>query len=268
MARARLITIPFSHFCEKARWGLDRAGIPYDEEMHAPGFHLLATKARGRGRATPVLIDERGEVTGDSTAILLRLAERTPRELRLYPEEASARAAVIALEDEMDERIGPAARRIAYHHLFRHAPETAVAMIGARGPAWQRAIVRRAPRALERLLDRALDLSEAATARSLRKLEDAIERTSERLRAERGEGRPWLSGDRFGAADLTLASLLSPFLAPPEHPFPYPMGAAMPSALRELSERIAQSDVGEHVVRAYREERARRPGLDADRATH
>ncbi|MDQ3033227.1 MAG: glutathione S-transferase family protein [Myxococcota bacterium] len=266
--RARLITIPFSHFCEKARWGLDRAGAAYDEEMHAPGFHLLATKARGRGRATPVWIDEHGEVTTDSTAILLRLDERTPRALRLYPEDASERATIVALEEELDHSIGPAARRIAYHHLFRHAPATAVAMIGARGPSWQRAIVRRAPGLLQRMLDRALDLSEAATERSQRKLDAALERLDARLRDARREGRSWLSGTTFGAADLTLASLLSPFLAPPEHPFRYPSAEAMPAALRALSLRIAQSETGELVSRAYREERARRPGLDVDRATH
>ena len=29
-----LITIPISHFCEKARWALERAGLPYREERH------------------------------------------------------------------------------------------------------------------------------------------------------------------------------------------------------------------------------------------
>ena len=28
----RLITIPISHYCEKARWALERAEIPYREE--------------------------------------------------------------------------------------------------------------------------------------------------------------------------------------------------------------------------------------------
>ena len=28
----RLITIAFSHYCEKARWALDRAGIVFEED--------------------------------------------------------------------------------------------------------------------------------------------------------------------------------------------------------------------------------------------
>jgi glutathione S-transferase len=30
----RLVTIPISHYCEKARWSLERAGLEYREERH------------------------------------------------------------------------------------------------------------------------------------------------------------------------------------------------------------------------------------------
>ncbi len=33
----RLLTIPISHYCEKARWALDRAGLDYVEERHVQG---------------------------------------------------------------------------------------------------------------------------------------------------------------------------------------------------------------------------------------
>ena len=39
---ARLITIPISHYCEKARWALDRAGIGYREERHVQIVHRVA----------------------------------------------------------------------------------------------------------------------------------------------------------------------------------------------------------------------------------
>lgn len=31
-APSRLLTIPISHYCEKARWALEHAGIPYRED--------------------------------------------------------------------------------------------------------------------------------------------------------------------------------------------------------------------------------------------
>ena len=34
----RLITIRFSHYCEKARWALDRGRIAYEERSHLPLF--------------------------------------------------------------------------------------------------------------------------------------------------------------------------------------------------------------------------------------
>src|SRR4029079_8849515 len=53
----KLITIPFSHYCEKARWALDRVGVPYEELGHLPLFHYVATYPRGRQRTVPLLVD-------------------------------------------------------------------------------------------------------------------------------------------------------------------------------------------------------------------
>src|SRR5258708_6655248 len=70
MGIATLVTIPFSHFCEKARWGLDRAGVRYVEEGHMPGFHRLAVRRTGSRRTSvPVLVVD-GRAIGDSTEIL------------------------------------------------------------------------------------------------------------------------------------------------------------------------------------------------------
>ena len=55
MSQHRLITIAISHYCEKARWALDRAGITYVESAHVPLAHLVFTKAAG-GSSTPILV--------------------------------------------------------------------------------------------------------------------------------------------------------------------------------------------------------------------
>jgi glutathione S-transferase len=49
----RLVTIPISHYCEKARWALDRAGVPYREEAHIQAVHRLATRRAGGGVTAP-----------------------------------------------------------------------------------------------------------------------------------------------------------------------------------------------------------------------
>ena len=40
----RLITIGASHYCEKARWAVERAGLPFREEFHPPVFHLFVNE--------------------------------------------------------------------------------------------------------------------------------------------------------------------------------------------------------------------------------
>ncbi len=110
-AAPTLITIPFSHFCEKARWALDRVGVPYTEARHLPMFHWTATFAAGAGRTVPALVSDEG-VLGDSTDIVRYADRHAPAARRLLPEDAGARAACDALEDELDEAFGPAVRRI------------------------------------------------------------------------------------------------------------------------------------------------------------
>jgi glutathione S-transferase len=52
-----LLTIPISHYCEKARWGLERLGLAYREEAHIQGFHYWRTWRLSRQPLVPVLID-------------------------------------------------------------------------------------------------------------------------------------------------------------------------------------------------------------------
>jgi glutathione S-transferase len=79
----KLITIPVSHYCEKARWGLDYLQIPFQELPHMPPFHTGATKKYG-GTSVPVLITDTGVAT-DSTDILRYLDRLYPE--KLYPVE-------------------------------------------------------------------------------------------------------------------------------------------------------------------------------------
>src|ERR1700743_1647358 len=111
---ARLVTIPISHFCEKARWGLHRAGVPYREQPHLQLIPIAAAARAGGGRSVPVFVADDGDVVADSTDIL-RWAERhLSPDQHLYPHgELGDRAA--ELEDVFDEGLGPASRLWIYH---------------------------------------------------------------------------------------------------------------------------------------------------------
>src|SRR5688572_9147867 len=97
----RLVTIPMSHYCEKARWALEMAGIEYVEKIHAP----LISRLSARG-TVPALITDEGTF-GDSTDILRWVDKKRP----LFRDDAAA------LEERFDTELGPAARNLAFLHV-------------------------------------------------------------------------------------------------------------------------------------------------------
>ena len=102
----RLITIPISHYCEKARWALDRAQLRYREERHIQGIHRLAARRAGGGATVPVLVTPDGAI-GESHAILAWCDAHVAPERRLFPAEPAARAEVDALCRRLDRDFGP-----------------------------------------------------------------------------------------------------------------------------------------------------------------
>lgn len=115
---ATLITIPLSHYCEKARWALDRVALPYVEQPHAPLLRRLATK-RHDGGPVPVLVHEGRRFT-DSTEILMH-ADATCGGDLLYPLDAALRGEITSLEEWFDTELGPHVRRWAYAQLLPQA---------------------------------------------------------------------------------------------------------------------------------------------------
>src|SRR5437764_9350523 len=107
----RLITIPISHYCEKARWALDRGGIAYREERHVQGIHRWAARRAGGGLTVPVLVTPDG-VLRESRDILVWVDGRIATEQRLFPEEPAAREEVERLCRRFDDELGPKGRRL------------------------------------------------------------------------------------------------------------------------------------------------------------
>ena len=64
----RLITFPLSHFCEKARWALDHAGLSYEELGYPPAVHKAHVVSRG-STTVPVLVSPEGTLR-ESTDIV------------------------------------------------------------------------------------------------------------------------------------------------------------------------------------------------------
>ena len=114
---ARLVAIPISHYCEKARWALDRAGVAYREERHIQVVHRIAARRAGGGNTVPVLVTADG-VFAQSADILAYADRHTEPAARLYPEDPAQRAEVVALARDFDADLGPQGRRWMYFHIL------------------------------------------------------------------------------------------------------------------------------------------------------
>jgi glutathione S-transferase len=247
MTDAILVTIPFSHFCEKARWALDRAGYPYVEEGHPPGFHRPRSKSLGAKGTVPVLRTDAGVLFDDSSTILEHVGEAAA----LYPSDAALRADIAALEARFDRELGPDVRRIAYFHLLGDA-RLALPILKSGARTWQRVVMTAMFPLLRALMRRGMRIDAAGVAKSEARLDALIDDLDARL----ADGRRWLTGDTFTAADLTFASLAAPALRPPE--YVARLGSAEdPPGIAAAFGRLRTSRAGELGLRAYREERGR-----------
>jgi glutathione S-transferase len=248
-----LVTIPISHFCEKARWALERSGIPYTERAHLQVFHRFAVRRTGGGTTAPVLVCD-GRVLADSADILEAASTEAPPELRLYPENPQAAAETRALQRDFDERLGPESRRWMYYEL-RDRSDIA-RDYGCTGiPAWQRRSLPLFYPVATRIINRVLEVTPETAERAEGVVRATFDEVAERL----ADGRPFLCGESFGAADLTFAALAAAVLMPPEYGVPLPQPEVLPTQMAAKVNDLRSHPAGAHALRMFREERYRRP---------
>jgi glutathione S-transferase len=244
-----LITIPISHYCEKARWALDRAGIEYRERAHLQVIHWIPVTRAGGNKTAPVLVWG-DRVLADSPDIVEAASAKAPPSLGLFPDDPAAAAEVRALEHDFDAHLGPEGRRWMYNGL-RGRSDIAIAYGCTGVPAWQRRALPLAYPLAARIIDRYLDVTPATAARAEAEVRAVFDGVAERL----ADGRPYLCGERFSAADLTFASLAAPMLMPPEYGVPLPQPDELPAAMAATVRELRAHPAGAHALKMFREER-------------
>ena len=189
----RLYVMKISHFCERARWGLDHKGISYEEVAWAPALHVPLARRIAKETCVPILATGDGVIQG-SGAILTWVG--------LDGGDAT-------LEQRFEDVIGPLIREYFYAGTL-HVPGSGVREVLLHGVSPVQAalgrvgwpVIRRAMAAhmtirperlpeLERRIDGELDWADALVA---------------------NDGP--LSSGNFGRNTITAASILAPLARP------------------------------------------------------
>jgi len=245
----RLITIPISHFCEKARWALDRAGIAYREERHVQGIHQVVARRASGGSTVPVLLTPAGALA-ESEQIVAWADERTPAEHRLYPARPGERAEVERLCRRFDSELGPRARRLMYVHMLRER-ELLLRFNNAGVPRWEDRVMRVGWPLVARYAKWDLGIQKGIEVED----EDVLWRELDFVADLLADDRPYLGGERFGAADLTFAALAAAAIVPPIYGTPLPQPAQLPERTAEVVERARDHPAGRYAMRMFEEHR-------------
>jgi glutathione S-transferase len=206
--------LEISHYNEKARWALDFKGVPHLRRAAVPGRHAAIAERLTGGRTFPVLLlDDRA--IGDSTHIIEALERRFP-DPPLYPADPIARRRALELEDFFDEELGPHARLLVLHHLLPNAR----LLLGTFAPdlsGLRRMTARAMFPGVRRRITAQFGIGRGSVELAFRKVHAAGRRFERELRPS-----GYLVGDGFTVADLTVAALVAPVVAPEQFPYPQP----------------------------------------------
>jgi glutathione S-transferase len=239
----RLITIPTSHFCEKARWALDHAGLSFREEGHLPMFHFPANLRVRAGLTVPVLVHD-GGVLSDSPDIL-RWADdhRAAHMATIYP--AAQRAEIEELERTFGDSLGPSVRLWAYAQLLPHI-ELVEESVAFAVPLWEQRMLARMRPLAKRILGYRVGVNAESAAAARRDVLRVFDEVAREL-----DGRRYLVGGVFSAADLTFAALAAPTVLPAAYARFLPPLSALPASLRLQVEAFREHPAGRYALALY-----------------
>jgi len=247
---AELIVIPFSHFCEKARWGLEHGGVRFRERRVLPAMHRPVVRWALRGSdageadrhssrySTPVLVTTSGPVAG-STPIVRHGAP-----------ELFDGSEIEGWVERLDDVLGPHTRRMVYFLVFE-TPGLLRELAAANADRFQTALLGLGERFIVPRMRKAMRIDRAGFDRS----HGEVQRIMDEVADATGDGRPYLTGERFTAADLTFAALLAPLVLPPTYGAVMPGPERFDSEAQELIRTTRAHPAGAFALELYRRHR-------------
>lgn len=243
----KLLVFPHSHYCEKARWVLDHKKISYEAVAILPGLHMITVRRYGNRTSVPVLLDGNTYIQGSSD-IIDYLETKFP-DNNLTPQDPAKLEACIAIEKDMDERLGVTIRQILYAKLLDY-PDYIRFCFTYPMPAFKKLMFTLMYPVLKKKIYNTYVKSDEKVAKAHIKFDQALADIEEIISRQ-----PYLIGDTFTRADLSVASMLSLLVLPKEHPFPWSDKGIPDQEIRELHERYSSHPVSKWALNIYKNHR-------------
>lgn len=247
----RLITIPISHYCEKARWALEWSNIRYIEERHLQGFHYLYSYIAAKSRSVPVFITSNRTLT-DSTDIVKWCDTLAPEDRKLRPIDLPLQKEVDDLEDYFDEHLGVAGRSWMYSYLLNELPLLLKYSCAHDVPKHELWLMPKIFSLVKSRIRNAVKM----TASSKMETKATICRIFDEV-AKKLENRKFLVAESFTSADLTFAALSASVLLPENYGVKLPNLEELPQDMQEQIRLWRLHPAGQFALRLYKEFRNR-----------
>jgi len=209
-----LYVFAISHYCEKARWALDRVGVDYSLNHLAPGLHRRVSKKLGLpASSVPILKTGDTVIQGSSAIIDWAEEHRRVGVPSLTPEDDTTDSAT-AVERRLDDILGVHVRRYFYSEALLEYPQTVKPIFTNDLVGGQKLFLELAWRYIRKIMIDRMDLGSLQGIRSRQILEQEFDWLDGLLE----DGRQFLAGKQFSRVDITAASLLAPLVKPEKHP--------------------------------------------------
>jgi glutathione S-transferase len=237
-----LLTIPYSHYCERARWALDYSGVPYAEAGHAPFFHAYHNRKAGALRTVPALVTPQKVVNG-SDQIMAFADQASPQSSPLYINDQAC--SIRSWESRFDTGFGVKSRIWAYIYL-QDAPELLHEIL-SQGSSFEYRLLKPI---MPQLIHTIVKLYKAYPQR-LMQIENDLDTLLDQCDFMLKDKRPFFMGTQFSATDITLCALAGILILPPEYGFRYPELKNYPEAMQHRILRWRERPVGQYILRMY-----------------
>lgn len=243
-----LITIPISHYCERARWALQICDLHYQEQQHIQCFAWpYAIKAGGR-KTVPVLVIPGGKPLTDSSEIVEFAHLNSRSKSSLYPDDKNLIKKVKQLENRFAGELGVEARRLMYWHFFNMGKKM-LPFNGAQAPKWERATMSFAFPVLTPLLKNYLGVSNESAQKALQTVTKIFDDVAKKLE----RNGTFLVGNSFTAADLTFACMSAAVILPNQYGVTLPDLCDISEETATMVKKFRQHPAGQFALKMFSE---------------